>query len=298
MVMSKTGKAVNGLLLLNKAQGITSNVALQQVKRLFQAQKAGHTGSLDPLATGMLPICFGEAAKFCQYLLDADKSYLTTGQLGIQTDTGDADGQEINRGDFSVSEAALEEALKACTGAQAQIPPMYSALKHQGRPLYELARAGLSIERQARMIHIHSIKLLSFDGLHFSLEVRCSKGTYIRTLVEDIAKKLHTYAHVTRLHRLYSGNFAEDPMHTLEELQRLSPEHLQQMLLPMDRIVNYLPSISLTAQQTQSLQQGKSFQAPCSNSGVNRLYTAQGEFLGLGEVTDAGELKTKRLISF
>ena len=223
-------RIVNGILLINKPQGLTSNAVLQQAKRLFHAQKAGHTGSLDPLATGMLPLCFGEATKFSQYLLDADKCYETTGLLGIKTNTADAMGDVIARvDDFTISIAQLQSVLDTFLGTIKQVPSMFSALKHQGKPLYKFARDGIEIERQAREITIHDLQLNAFDGREFKLTVSCSKGTYIRNLVEDIGNRLSVGAHVTQLHRVYTAGLASEPMFSLDELAEKSSEELMQL---------------------------------------------------------------------
>lgn len=292
--------AVDGLLLINKPQGLTSNAALQQVKRLFRAQKAGHTGSLDPLATGMLPVCFGEATKFSQYLLDADKCYETTGLLGIKTDTSDAMGQVIARvDDFTVTQSDLQHVLCSFLGSIQQIPSMFSALKHQGKPLYQLARKGLEVERKARDISIHALQLDAFDGRAFKLTVTCSKGTYIRNLVEDIGDALGVGAHVTRLHRVYTAGLASERMFDLDELSQMSHDKLMESLLPVDRAVDYLPKLILDYEQIVALRQGKTIQImqPTDSMGNVRLYSADNQFTGLGQWETRRSLKVKRLLS-
>jgi tRNA pseudouridine55 synthase len=294
-------KAINGILLLNKSQGITSNSALQQVKRLYQAKKAGHTGSLDPLATGMLPICFGEATKICQYLLDADKCYQTTGLLGLTTNTADATGEVIARVDnVQVTLSQLEEVLTKYQGAIKQTPSMFSALKHQGTPLYRFARAGIEIERAARDIVVNTLQLDGFNHKEFSLTVICSKGTYIRNLVEDIGNALEVGAHVTRLHRVYTAGFEEMPMYTLEQLQEMSPIEQMNCLLPMDKAVDYLKPVSLSDDEVLILRQGRMLMAKIANDEVEcvRLYDEHKQFIGLGERLINGDLKAKRLLAF
>lgn len=291
---------VNGILLVNKPPGLTSNAVLQQVKRLFRAKKAGHTGSLDPMATGMLPLCFGEATKFCQYLLDADKCYEMTGFLGVKTDTGDAMGQVIAEQTVPVfSEDELNATLSQFLGPILQIPPMYSALKHQGKPLYKYARAGIDIERKAREVCIRDLQLKRFDHNQIALTVMCSKGTYIRILIEDIAEALGTCGHVTRLHRCYTAGFSDETMYTIDELSTKTPEQLQSLLLPMDRAVNYLPRMSLEASDVLALRQGKTVTDMTTHeiTGCIRLYENEDQFIGLGELDDGGILKVKRLLT-
>lgn len=292
--------AVNGILLVNKPEGPTSNAVLQQIKRLFKAKKAGHTGSLDPLATGMLPICFGEATKFSQYLLDADKCYQTIGRLGTKTNTADAMGDVIaSVDDVQISRQALLTALTQFKGPIQQIPSMYSALKHEGKALYKYARSGIEIERAPRTIHIHDIQLNHFDGRDFSLTVTCSKGTYIRNLIEDIAEHLGSLAHVVKLHRVYTAGFADEPMHTITELLELSEQQQQQCLLPIDRAVQYLPKLSLCSDDVIRLRHGKMLasQLEFGQPGLVRLYEQSMHFIGLGEILTSGGLKVKRLLA-
>lgn len=292
---------INGILLLNKPNGITSNSALQKVKRIFGAKKAGHTGSLDPLATGMLPVCFGEATKICQYLLDADKCYETTGLLGIKTNTSDSMGEITAQLDeFEVSQNQLESILLQYNGVIKQIPSMFSALKHNGTPLYRLAREGIEIERKPREIIIKQLQLNDFDGIRFSLTVLCSKGTYIRNLVEDIGDSLQVGAHVTRLHRVYTSGFKDMVMHTLEDLQAMSLTERLDCLIPMDRAVEYLNSVTLTDQEVLIIRQGKVLvnKMDVDVADCVRLYDDQAQFIGLGEQQINGDLKAKRLLSF
>ncbi len=219
MARRRQGLPVNGVLLLDKPAGMSSNHALQRVRRLFQAQKAGHTGTLDPMATGLLPVCFGEATKFSSYLLDADKCYRTYVRLGEITDTGDAEGAVVERRSVAgFTDTDIERALASFRGEIKQVPPMYSALKHQGRPLYELARQGKTIERAPRPVTVYDMRLLGRDASGFELEVACSKGTYIRTLAEDIGHALGCGAHITALRRLRTGTFDDSGMVSLETL--------------------------------------------------------------------------------
>ncbi len=293
--------AIDGILLLNKSEGMTSNTALQKAKRLLEAKKAGHTGSLDPLATGMLPLCFGEATKVCQFLLDADKCYQTTGLLGIKTNTADATGQIIARVDaFSVSEARLLEVLMQHKGHIKQTPSMFSALKHNGTPLYRFAREGIHIERKAREILISSLQLNAFDGVQFSLTVTCSKGTYIRNLVEDIGDALGVGAHVTQLHRVHTAGLENMPMYSLDELEAMSPSERIACLIPMDRAVNHLEQVTLLDDEIVTIRQGR---VVTNKTGVEiadcvRLYDENAQFIGLGERNPLGDIKAKRLISF
>ncbi len=299
--MSKVecNRAINGILLVNKPQGLSSNALLQQIKRLYRAQKAGHTGSLDPLATGMLPICFGEATKFCQYLLDADKCYEATGLLGIKTNTGDALGESIaQRLPVDLSKNKLITALNQFKGSIKQIPPMFSALKYKGVPLYNYAREGIAIERAARDVTIHELELAAFDGKTFTIKVSCTKGTYIRSLIDDIGDLLGVGAHVTKLHRLSTAGFAHDPMYIVEDLQKKTAVELNACLLPMERAVNYLPQLHLNTDQLRALRQGKVVNNLQENEfqGCVRLY-AEGQFVGLGNHSVA-QLTVKRLLAF
>jgi tRNA pseudouridine55 synthase len=300
MTLANPKLNIDGILLVNKPYGLTSNAVLQQAKRLFRAKKAGHTGSLDPMATGMLPICFGEATKICQYLLDADKCYEATGLLGVKTNTGDAMGEVIARTEFfTVSVNDLEAILSLFRGEIKQVPSMFSALKHQGTPLYKYARAGVEIDRPARDVTIHDLQLNQFDGKQFAITVTCSKGTYIRNLVEDIGEQLGVGAHVTRLHRLYTAGLADEPMFTMDDLQTMSAEQLSSILLPMDRAVNYMPRVAVNRDEAQALQQGKTVYSKVVGdvSGCVRLYENDVHFMGLGDLDATGILKVKRLLN-
>lgn len=300
--MSKDSQLpINGILLVNKPQGLSSNAVLQKVKRLYRAKKAGHTGSLDPLATGMLPICFGEATKLCQYLLDADKTYQATGLLGIKTNSGDAMGEVIAQiDDFEVNRSQLQAVIEQFIGPIQQIPSMFSALKHQGMPLYKLAREGITIERKARDVLIHDIKLSRFDGRYFDITVSCTKGTYIRSLIEDIGDCLGVYAHVTQLHRVHTTGFAQEPMYSLDELYGKETASLSACLLPMEKAIAWMPFITITDEEVIQLRQGKIIQYSQATDivGCVRLYDRLNDFIGLGELSDTGMLKVKRLLAY
>ncbi len=290
-------KNLDGVLLLDKPQGITSNKTLQKVKRLFQAKKAGHTGSLDPLATGMLPICFGQATKYSQFLLDADKTYLTTGTLGVKTTTSDSDGDICEQKDPGhVTRDKIEEVLDDFVGESRQIPSMYSALKHKGQPLYKLARLGIEVERKARRIHIYSIELVDVDLPRFTLKVHSSKGTYIRNLVEDIGERLGVGAHVSALRRLYTSPYEQNTMHEFSALEEL--ENREQVLLPIDSMLGHLKKLVLNEEEAGSLRFGRHV----TLEGTGRaelvcLADSEGNFIGVGEVTELGILKAKRLLA-
>lgn len=302
MNKSDCNQLINGIVLVNKAQGLSSNAVLQQVKRLFKAKKAGHTGSLDPLATGMLPVCLGEATKISQFLLDSDKCYLATGLLGSKTDTADALGKIIAVCEsFSISTEQLQSTLDRFKGVIEQTPSMYSALKHNGQPLYKYARKGIDIARPPRTVTIHSLKLDHFDGLNFTITVSCSKGTYIRNLVEDIGESLGVYAHVTALHRLHTAGFEHDTMYTIDNLATMSPEQLNQCLIPMERAVNYLPELFLSDSDIVSLRQGKLLRYDAHDTPtqkLTRIFDSMGVFVGLGDIQEDGLLKARRLLAF
>lgn len=296
----KKGRAIDGVLLLDKPIGLTSNQALQRVKRLFDARKAGHTGSLDPLASGLLPICLGQATKVSRFLLNAGKRYQVVARLGQRTDTGDADGQVIEERPVPALDRGLvKRVLARFEGSQTQIPPMYSAIKHQGQRLYKLARQGIEIERQPREIEIHGLELLSLEADALELEVACSKGTYVRTLVEDIARALGTVAHVIVLRRLGVGPYAEGRMYKLEELEALAEqgmERLDELLLPVDSALEHWPSVELGADSAYYLMQGQAVMAPgAPSSGKVRLYDEGHGFLGIGEVKLDGRVAPTRL---
>ncbi len=304
-------RKISGVLLLDKAVGISSNTALQQVRRLYRAEKAGHTGVLDPLAGGLLPVCFGEAAKFAQYLLDADKAYTAALQLGTATATGDAEGEIVARGRADVSATEFQAACTALTGAIRQVPPMFSALKHEGRPLYEYARKGIVIERKARDIVIRRIDIREFAPPHAVIDVSCSKGTYIRTLSEDIAKHIGTYAHLTALRRTASAGFAVNDAHTYEQLAALTEAERDALLLPCDAMLAHLPRLDADADTVRRLACGQSaalppdfatgfpdiFRQPESLSAHPlRIYAPDGRFAGLAHSV-SGRLKALRMMS-
>ena len=251
------------------------------------------------MATGMLPICLGEGTKFCQYLLDADKCYEVTGRFGITTNTGDAMGDVITQTEgFALSEAQIKDVLMRFSGKITQVPPMFSALKHKGVPLYKFARAGVDIPRSAREVLIRDITLNQFDGQYISLTVTCSKGTYIRTLIEDIGATLLVGAHVTQLHRKYTAGFATEPMFSLDDLASKTPDELRACLLPMERAVQHLPKMSLDADAIRSLRQGKTILDTAGDIiGPVCLYENQLFFVGIGVRDVAGELKVKRLLT-
>ncbi len=298
------GRNVSGVLLLDKPRGCSSNHILQKVKRLFDAAKAGHTGSLDPLATGMLPVCFGEATKISAFLLDADKYYHLECQLGVTTTTGDAEGEVLETQDVSaVTEQAIRSVLPDFIGEIEQIPPMYSALKHNGERLYKLARQGIEVERKARRVTLYDIDFKSLtvndqQQLILELEVSCSKGTYVRTLVEDIAKKLDCGAHVTALRRLSVGPYSGD-MITIEQLSALQNEGLDALdgcLQPIDSGVADWPDVHLGSDAAFYVQQGQPVLVPhAPTQGWVRIYD-QSHFLGLGEIQDDGLVAPRRMI--
>ncbi len=298
-----SGRPVHGVLLLDKPAGLTSNAALQRVKRLFRARKAGHTGSLDPLATGMLPICFGEATKISAFLLEADKTYEVTCRLGQVTDTGDADGTVIEtRPVPALDEAAIEAVLAQFRGTIEQVPPMYSALRHEGRRLYELARAGQTVERPPRTVTIHALELLARQDEQLRLAVRCSKGTYVRTLVEDIGRALGCGAHVTALRRTAVAPFPADEMVTLDTLETVAreagPAALDRFLMGVDAAFRHLPSVALDAVQQSRIRQGQALRWPgdAQQGPWWRLYGADGGFLGVAELV-RGQLQPRRLMN-
>ena len=295
------GRELNGILLLNKPTGISSNAALQKTLRLFKARKGGHTGSLDPLASGMLPICFGEATKISTYLLDAGKAYSVSVKLGITTDTGDADGEVVEQKPLTdFDRIKLESVLTQFRGEIDQVPPMYSALKHQGQRLYKLARRGESIERKPRRVSITRLELTRCEEDTFSLYVECTKGTYIRSLAVDIGEALGCGAHVTRLHRDWVAPFQAQPMYAFEQFESDSDnavELLDRLLLPLDAGLQ-LPVIALSQDNANRLLMGQvvsddTAQVPDS------LFTVYGEdnrFLGIGVCKLPGRLAPKRLV--
>ncbi|WP_317622021.1 tRNA pseudouridine(55) synthase TruB [Ketobacter nezhaii] len=297
------GRKVDGILVLDKPGGCTSNEILQRVKRMFGAAKVGHTGSLDPLATGVLPLCFGEATKFSQYLLDSDKAYVVKAKWGEKTNTADADGEVVERcATDGLTRELLESTLPDFRGGIEQVPSMFSALKHKGQPLYKLARQGLEVEREARKVHIVQLDLLDFDTEHFSLFVACSKGTYIRNLVEDIAVAIGNLAHVVELRRTWAGPYVESQAKTVEVLSETlelgGHQALDQLLLPLSSSVDHWPCLTLSESSTFYLRNGNPVQVPGAPlDGWVKLIGPDEEFIGVGELQDDGLVAPRRLIS-
>lgn len=290
-------RQVDGVLLLDKPSGISSNAALQKARWLFNAAKAGHTGTLDPMATGLLPLCFGEATKFAGELLDADKSYRATLKLGMTTDTADADGKVLETRPVSINETQWRAATADFCGEIEQIPPMHSALKRDGKPLYEYARAGIEVEREARKVTIHALKLLDFSGDRFTLRVSCSKGTYVRSLAMDIGAALGCGAHLCGLRRTRIGAFELDAAVTLAALEACEFEARAAMLAPVDALLAVHARIVLDAEQAQGLLQGRVLSlAGAGGEGLVRVYGPKG-FLGLGQWQDGDKLAARRLIA-
>jgi tRNA pseudouridine55 synthase len=298
----QSNRPVNGLLLLDKPPGPTSNGVLQRVKHMYQARKAGHTGSLDPLASGMLPLCFGHATKLSAYLLDADKEYRVTAAFGIKTDTADADGRIIAEAPLKVIDRdALLAVLGRFRGEIQQIPPMYSALKKDGRRLYELARLGQEVPRAPRRVLIHALELEHYDPQYPVLRVCCSKGTYIRTLVEDVAAASGTLGHVAALRRLRVAPFREEALIGLDELEAAAAEGfeaLDRRLIPPDRAIADWPAVYLDQDESRKLLHGQPARsAAASDPGLVRVYDCDSRFLGIAEVLTDGRLAPKRLFA-
>ena len=288
---------ISGVFLLNKPLGISSNAALQKVRWLYRAEKAGHTGALDPLASGLLPICLGEATKFSHYLLDSTKRYQTTIHLGHSTTTGDVEGELLlEQAVPALTEDQIKQVLEKFVGDIQQVPPMYSALKKEGRPLYELARKGIEIEREARPIHIYAIELCAFTENSMTLDVTCSKGTYIRVLGEDIAQALGTYGHLTYLHRIKTGHFDLIPEYTIEYLESLTEQQREALLLPAYAPVDHFPKVQAPEGRAEYFSRGM-------ESNIDHVAEAQvlvfdGEkCLGLAEITDRQRLVPKRVLN-
>lgn len=296
-------RQINGILLLDKPHGITSNGALQRIKRLFYAKKAGHTGSLDPIATGMLPICFGEATKFSQFLLESDKSYHVVAKLGERTNTGDIEGEVVET--LPVVDVTIERVQQVMTkflGEIDQIPPMFSAIKVQGQALYELARRGIEIERKSRRIKIFSLELDNLTETTLSFRVHCSKGTYVRTLVEDMGKELGCGAHVMELRRETVAPYGKAPMYTLPALEAIAENEgitgLMNHLLPIETAVGGFPAVQLSTSAAFYMRTGQPVRAPFPiGSSLVRLMSEDGRFLGMGEVMSDGRVKPHRLLS-
>jgi tRNA pseudouridine55 synthase len=296
-------RQIHGILLLDKPINITSNGALQRVKRLFNAKKAGHTGSLDPIATGMLPICFGEATKFSQFLLESNKSYHVTAKLGIQTNTGDSEGNVIaTKPVVDVTAERITQVMEKFLGEIDQVPPMFSAIKVQGRPLYELARQGIEIERKSRRITIFSLTLDQVEENEFSIYVHCSKGTYVRTLIEDIGSELGCGAHVIALRRDTVTPYNSARMYTLTELEAIAEEsgteQLDACLLPIETAVEIFPAVKISTSASFYIRMGQPVRSPFPiNSSLVRLMSEDARFLGIGEVMTDGRVKPYRLLA-
>lgn len=296
------GRNVSGIVVLDKAQGLSSNAALQQVKRLFEANKAGHTGSLDPLATGVLPLCLGEATKVSQFLLDSDKKYRARIKLGERTDSGDSTGIVIEqRHDVTVDRKTIEKELQQFRGVITQVPPMYSALKVDGVPLYKLARKGTVIERDSRQVTIYSIELTNFENDEIELEIACSKGTYIRTIADDLGQALGCGAHIVALRRTQAGVFTEQDCVTrnfLEsEKEQTGLEGIDQLLIPMDEAIGDLPVVVLPGVTAACIRNGQAVLVRhLPASGLVRLYDEE-QFIGIGSIDDDGMVAPKRLIA-
>ena len=300
----KRGRDIHGVFLLDKPQGMSSNDVMQKVKRIFQANKAGHTGALDPLATGMLPICLGEATKFSQFLLDADKCYLVTAKLGERTDTSDAEGQIVETRDVKVKTPEILTALEQFRGDIFQVPTMFSALKHNGKPLYEYARQGITVEREARPITIFELNFIKYNAPYLTLEVHCSKGTYIRTLVDDLGEALGCGAHVTMLRRTAVADYPTEKMLDWHTLQSLAEQQdlslLDALLLPIDTAVAKLPTLTLNESQAQGIGFGQrvKFDNPNSLQGQVRLFSHENCFLGVAVIDENNVIRPQRLVVY
>lgn len=297
MQYKRPKKPINGILLLDKPIGFSSNQALQKVKWLLQAAKAGHTGTLDPLATGLLPLCFGEATKFAHYLTDADKTYIATLKLGSTTTTGDAEGEVLMTRPVNVTQQQFSQACAKFVGEISQTPPMYSALKHEGKALYEYARAGIEIERKSRLVTIRDIDVIAFDGAVATISVTCTKGTYIRTLAEDIGELLACGAHLIGLRRTATANYLIAQTVTLAQFESMTEAERLAALAPPDSAVLDLPEITLDNDSVFYLLQGQpvwlSGHVP---AGLLRMYDETHKFLGLGEQQADGKIAPKRLM--
>ncbi|EOV7449437.1 tRNA pseudouridine(55) synthase TruB [Vibrio vulnificus] len=310
MARRRKGRPIDGVILLDKPTGMSSNDALQKVKRLYFAEKAGHTGALDPLATGMLPICLGEATKFSQFLLDSDKRYRVIAKLGERTDTSDSDGDVVETRPVNVTLETLEACIEKFRGESDQVPSMFSALKYQGKPLYEYARKGIEVPRESRKITVYEIILHRFEGDEVEMEVHCSKGTYIRTIVDDLGEMLGCGAHVTMLRRTGVAKYPYENMVTLEQLNELvdnanrdgiAPrEVLDPLLMPMDTAVEDLPEVNLIADLADMVMHGQAVQV-LGVPAEGQLRLTMGEerrFIGVGEMNRDGKIAPKRLVVF
>ena len=291
---------ISGLLLIDKEQGLTSNQALQDVKYLLNAKKAGHTGSLDPLATGLLPLCFGEATKLSSYLLDADKSYLSTFKLGECTDSCDADGQITRTAPVNVNADDIKKRMAEMVGPVNQVPPMFSALKQQGIPLYELARKGIEVERQPRRVHLYAFDFIDFDGQNLTVSVSCSSGFYVRTLAYDLGEQLGCGAHVSSLRRISVGDLSVESAITVSQIRDMTDlRQRQQLLIAADQVLSHMQSIELNEPQAVRLFQGQSVQMNgLPANGLVRLYLEpEAKFLGVGLIIQGYSIKPKRLVN-
>lgn len=310
MARRRKGRPINGVVLIDKPTGISSNDTLQKVKRLFFAEKAGHTGALDPLATGMLPICLGEATKFSQFLLDSDKRYRVIAKLGERTNTSDSDGEVVETREVNVDRETLISCIEKFRGETDQVPSMFSALKYQGRPLYEYARQGIEVPRESRKITVYDIVLHRFENDEVEMEVHCSKGTYIRTIVDDLGEMLGCGAHVTMLRRTGVAKYPYENMVTLEQLNELveqahreerSPyDVLDALLLPMDTAVQDLPEVNLVAELVDMVQHGQAVQVfGAPTDGIVRMTGGEEKlFLGVAEIDNDGKVAPKRLVVY
>jgi len=292
---------ISGIVVLDKANGLSSNAALQEVKRLYEANKAGHAGSLDPLATGVLPVCLGEATKVSQFLLDSDKRYRTRIKLGIRTDTGDSEGSIIERNEgISISRKAIERALTKFKGEVEQVPPMHSAIKMNGVPLYKLARKGITVEREPRLVTLYQICLVEFVNSELELEIFCSKGTYIRTIADDLGQELGCGAHVIELRRTQAGVFTEKDSISAEELvlekENRGLDKIDQFLIPMDRAIQDLPEVNLPSITASHVKNGQAVLVRhLPKNGLVRMYEDE-QFIGIGSIDDDGKVAPRRLI--
>ncbi len=298
----KHGRPVNGILLLDKPAGVRSNTALQRLKRAYGARKAGHTGSLDSPASGLLPICFGEATKMSGFLLDADKRYLATFRLGACTTTGDAQGEVlIERPVEDYSDAQIESVLAQFRGDIEQVPPMFSALKHEGKRLYELAYKGQTVEREPRKLHIYELRLVERNSTELKVHIHCSKGTYVRTLATDIGEQLGCGGHVSQLRRISVGPFDDQNMSQLEALEALAKsgdiDALDQLLLPLDTALMGMPQVELAESSVFYLRRGQAVLVPkAPTEGLVRIYSKSRQFMGVGVVLDDGRIAPRRLL--
>jgi len=290
-------RKIDGVLLLDKPAGLSSNIALQKAKRLYRAEKAGHTGTLDPFATGLLPLCLGEATKFSQFLLNADKEYLAEVKLGVRTSSGDPEGEVIAQRPVNVSQADLLAALPRFMGEIEQVPPMYSALKHAGRPLYEYARKGIEIERKARQVTVHELVVESFSGDVCSLRVHCGKGFYVRALADELGEVLGCGAHLIGLRRTGVGPFRIEQAQSLEGLSELDEVQRDGRLLPADILAQALEQLQLDVEAAWQICHGQAIWLPRLSVGQQfRLYAPDGRFLGVGEVDQEGKVAPRRLV--